>query len=187
MLVLAMDKHGLWFVVLQRCNKNQRHKRGTYRAGQSQRHSWKRVKRGQGSFQGNIRTLNPAGHLAAIGLPKRTQPFITSIADSVLELQATKMLCRLLYEGLHWLHPQHSPAPAMIASKFAGSGSGGSGNSGPTYLIRGCAGRGGSTAKSVPLMARIERRDAASRVRGPGGHVTFSSRLRGASLSGPFP
>ena len=39
-------------------------------------------------------------------------------------------------------------------------------------------GRGGSTAKSVPLMARMLRREAASRDGGPDGHVLFTSRLR---------
>ena len=46
----------------------------------------------------------------------------------------------------------------------------------------GYAGRGGSTAKSVPLMARMLRREASSRDGGPGGHVLFTSRLRRYAL-----
>ena len=67
--------------------------------------------------------------------------------------------------------------PAMMASRSDGSGCGGSGSSGPTCLMCGYDGRGGSTAKSVPLTASSVRREAATRGGNPAGHVTFRSRL----------
>ena len=69
----------------------------------------------------------------------------------------------------------------MMASRWDGSASGGSGSNGPTNLTCGCAGRSGSTTKSAPLMARIVRRDATACDGDPVGQVRFTSRLHNSA------